>query len=319
MRTLFFGSPDIAVPALEALNEISTVIGVVCQPDRPAGRGLKLRAPAIKERALELGLDVHQPRKVKTGKLDQWVAKREIDVALVMAYGRIVPPKVLAATRRGFVNLHASLLPKYRGAAPINWALVHGETETGISLMQMDEGCDTGPVYCMRSVPVAPDETAGELAERLAALAADVVRQELPRVMSGELQALPQDDSAATAAPLIKKEDGQVDWSLPAQRVHNHVRGMTPWPGAHCWLGNKRFKVLRTALGEPAGTQGEPGRVLTIGPAGAEIACGAGSVFLRRGQLEGRKPLDAEQLAAGRVLAEGRTLGEAPPDDPAGT
>lgn len=315
MRTLFFGTPEISVPALEALHEISTIVGVVCQPDRPAGRGLELRAPAIKRRALELGLEVHQPRKVKTGNLDQWVRDRDVEVALVMAYGRIIPPKVLAAPRRGFINLHASLLPRYRGAAPINWALVHGEKQTGISLMQMDEGCDTGPVYSMHSIDVGPDETAGELAERLAALAAEVVRGDLRRAVTGELQARDQDDAASSQAPLIRKEDGLVDWTRPSNQVHDHVRGMTPWPGAHSFIGAKRFKILRTALGETSGQQGQPGTVLTVAPAGAEIACGSGSVFLRRGQLEGRKALDAAQLAAGRVLAEGTSLQARAPGD----
>lgn len=312
MRSLFFGTPEIAVPALEALTEISTVAGVVCQPDRPAGRGLELRAPPVKQRALELGLDVHQPRKVKTGNLDEWIRDRKVEVALVMAYGRIIPPKVLAAPSRGFINLHASLLPRYRGAAPINWALVHGESQTGISLMQMDEGCDTGPVYVMRSLPMGPDETAGELAERLAALAADVVRQELPKVLAGRLEATPQDHEAASHAPLIRKEDGRIPWHQPAARVHDHVRGMTPWPGAHSFIGPKRFKVLRTTPGEAGGHLATPGTVLGIGRAGAEVACGAGSVFVQRGQLEGRKPLDAVQLAAGRVLTEGTLLAPEP-------
>jgi methionyl-tRNA formyltransferase len=309
MRTLFFGSPEIAVPALEALHQISTVVGVVCQPDRPAGRGLELRPPAIKQRALALGLEVHQPRKVKTGKLDEWVSVRDVDVALVMAYGRIVPPKVLAAPRRGFINLHASLLPAYRGAAPINWALVHGETHTGISLMQMDEGCDTGPVFCMRAIDVDPDETAGDLAKRLAVLAAQVVRDELDRVVAGEAEAKAQDHASASQAPLIKKEDGRVDWTKPAAQVHDHVRGMTPWPGAHSWIGSKRFKVCRTARGEPLGRLGDPGTVLSISREGAEVACGTGSVFLVRGQLEGRKELDCSQLKAGRALVEGSVLG----------
>jgi methionyl-tRNA formyltransferase len=161
MRALFFGTPEIAVPALEALHQIAEVVGVVCQPDRPAGRGLALHAPPVKTRAVELGLEVAQPRKVRTPELATWVAERQADVAVVMAYGRILPPAVLAATAKGFVNLHASLLPRYRGAAPIQWALVCGETETGISLMQMDEGCDTGPVYSRHRIPITTDVTAG--------------------------------------------------------------------------------------------------------------------------------------------------------------
>ncbi|MBW2524230.1 MAG: methionyl-tRNA formyltransferase [Deltaproteobacteria bacterium] len=317
MRTLFFGTPEIAVPALEALHETTTVVGVVCQPDRPAGRGLELRPPAIKRRALELGLDVHQPRKVKTGNLDEWIRDRDVEVALVMAYGRIIPPKVLAAPRKGFINLHASLLPRYRGAAPINWALVRGEQQTGISLMQMDEGCDTGPVYSMHAIRVEPDETAGTLAERLAALAAEVVRADLGRALSGELPPVAQDDAEASSARIIKKEDGRIDWTKPAQEVHDHARGMTPWPGAFCFVGGKRFKVLSTRRAEPSGQLGEPGTVLTVGRAGAEVACGSGSLLVLRGQVEGRKALDASQLAAGRVLAEGTVLEGVAPAAPA--
>jgi len=179
MRAVFFGTPQVAVPALRALTQVAEVTAVVCQPDRPSGRGLKVSAPPIKEAALELGLSVHQPTKVRNGELAQWLRDQRADVALVMAYGRILPSEVLSAPRRGAMNLHASLLPGYRGAAPINWVIVNGEPQSGISLMQMDEGLDTGPVYARHVLGLTETETAGTLAERIATLAAHVVRADL--------------------------------------------------------------------------------------------------------------------------------------------
>jgi methionyl-tRNA formyltransferase len=311
VRALFFGTPDISIPALRALHDIAEVSAVVCQPDRPAGRGMKVRPPPVKEVALELGLPVHQPKKVRNAAFREWVEGQQADVALVIAYGRILPQGVLDAPRRGCMNLHASILPRYRGAAPINWAIVRGETETGIALMQMDAGMDTGPVYRTRRTPIGADETAGELAARLADLAAVVVREDLPPAVAGEVEAMPQDHEAATMAPMLTKEDGRVNWSLPAQRVHDHVRGMTPWPGAHTTLDGKRFKVLETRLGESS-SEAAPGTILSIDtgdPPSALVACGEGCVQLRRGQLAGKKALDAAQLAAGRTIGVGTVLG----------
>ena len=285
---------------------------VVCQPDRPAGRGMKLRPPPVKEAALELGLSVHQPTKVRNAAFREWVASQEADVALVIAYGRILPQGVLDGPRRGCMNLHASILPEYRGAAPINWAIVHGETETGIALMQMDAGMDTGPVFTTRTLPIGPNETAGELAERLGKLAATVVRQDLPRAVAGDLEATPQDHEAASMAPMMSKDDGRVDWTLPAARVHDHARGMTPWPGAHTTLDGKRFRVLATRRTDVV-SDAPPGTVVEVvtsaKPPQAIVSCGDGCIALLRGQLAGKKALDAAQLAAGRTIAAGTVLG----------
>lgn len=312
MRTLFFGTPAIAVPSLEALCAISTVAGVVCQPDRPAGRGLELRPPAVKERGLELGLPVVQPTKVRTPDFAAWVREQRADVAVVLAYGRILPPAVLAGTALGFVNLHASLLPRWRGAAPIQWAIVHGDRETGISLMQMDEGCDTGPVYLARRLPIGPQTTAGELSEQLARLAAALVHDELPRLVRGELVPTAQDSALATAAPLIDKSNGQIDWHAPARAVHDLVRGMTPWPGAYSWVQGKRFKVARSELARAEGDAGPAGTLLAIDERGAEVACGQGSLRIVRGHLEGRRECDAQALERGRCLRVGQCFGGAP-------
>src|SRR4051794_37390852 len=206
MRALFFGTPAIAGPSLEALHGLAEIVGVVCQPDRPSGRGLTVKPPPVKERALELGLPVVQPAKIRTPEFAAWAREANADAALVIAYGRILPPAVLEAPRRGCLNLHASILPKYRGAAPITWCIVKGETETGISLMQMDEGMDTGPVLSVHRIPVGAETTAGELTVALGALAAEVVRADLVRAVEGGLPSSPQDHAAATMAPLLDKE-----------------------------------------------------------------------------------------------------------------
>ena len=307
MRTVFFGTPSIAVPALRALNDISEIVGVVCQPDRPAGRGRKLRSPPVKEAALALGLVVHQPVKVKTGTLHEWVAERQPDVALVMAYGRILPKPVLDAPRLGCMNLHASLLPKYRGAAPINWCLVHGETSTGISLMQMDEGMDTGPVYVARSVDIAADCDAGELTDQLAALAATVVVEDLPRAVGGKLIAQPQNETEATYAPLIDKSHTTIDWSKSAQSIVNLVRGMSPLPGAQTVLRGAPIKIQRLKLAQEERLA--PGTVCIVPDRKVVVACGTGAVELELAQPAGRKSQTARDLLNGRTLRAGDVLG----------
>jgi len=309
IRSVFFGTPAIAVPALRALHETTALVAVVCQPDRPAGRGLELSQPAVKVSALALGVPVHQPVKVRTGELERWLREQGADVALVMAYGRILPAGVLSAPRRGCLNLHASLLPKLRGAAPINWAIARGETETGISLMQMDAGLDTGPVFARRSLAISADETAGELAERLAELGAVVVREDLPRALSGELSAVPQDETLATHAPLIGKTETRIDWGRSALDVVRLVRAMAPRPGAHTRVRGKQLRVARARLSSQA-VAGPPGAVgLGIGRE-LLVATGSGSVEILRAQLEGKKELAAPDLLNGRALAEGDRLGD---------
>jgi methionyl-tRNA formyltransferase len=309
MRALFFGTPAIAVPSLDALASVAEIVGVVCQPDRPAGRGLALKAPPVKERALALGLPVHQPAKIRTPEFAAFVRDAQVDVALVIAYGRILPPAVLEAPRRGCVNLHASILPKYRGAAPITWCVVHGEAETGISLMQMDEGMDTGPVYAIHRLAIGAETTADELGVALGALAADVVRADLARVVNGEVPATPQDHAAATMAPMLEKDHGRIAWDRPAAAVHDHVRGMTSWPGAFTTAQGKTLKILESRVGAAEGSAGAPGTVVTAGKQGLEVACGAGTLRILRAQAEGRKPLGAAELVGGRTLTAGMLLG----------
>lgn len=308
MRALFFGTPAIAVPALDALHAMADVVGVVCQPDRPAGRGMTVAHVPVKARALELGLSVEQPVKVRTPEFAEWVRSRDADVALVIAYGRILPPAVLSAPRKGCLNLHASILPKYRGAAPITWSIVRGESETGISLMQMDEGMDTGPVFSIHKLPIGAETTAGELTQELGQLAAEVVRGDLARALTGELTATPQDHAAATTAPILDKADGRIDWRKSAREVHDHVRGMNPWPGAFTVANGKTLKVLEARIAASANPS-EPGSVIAAGKDGVDVACGEGVLRVLRGQLEGRKALPAAELASGRAVTVAMKLG----------
>jgi methionyl-tRNA formyltransferase len=251
---------------------------------------------------MELGLEVVQPVKVKTGKLHEWLGERAADVAVIMAYGRILPPPVLAAPRRGCMNLHASLLPKYRGAAPINWAIVRGETETGVSLMQLDEGLDTGPVFVRRKLSIGPETTAGELAEQIAQLAATVVRDDLPRAVAGELVAQPQDHQAATLAPPIKPEHTRIDWTDAAPIIVDLVRGMAPKPSAYAFLREQRVKVLAARVTtEPVA--GPPGQVQITKDRRILVRAGDAVVQVLRAQLENRQALDAADLINGRALS----------------
>lgn len=308
MRAVFFGTPAIAVPALKALAEVAEIVGVVCQPDRPSGRGLQLQAPAVKTAALELGYAVHQPVKVKTGNLDEWLRERSPDVALVLAYGRILPPQVLSAPRRGCMNLHASLLPRWRGAAPINWSIMHGDTETGVCLMQMDEGLDTGPVYARSVIPIGPEETAGELAERLAESAAQLTRAELARAVNGELEAIPQEHEKASHAPPLERQHGALNFARSARELVNQVRGLSPRPGAHTLLHGKPLKVTQVRL-DAGPARGEPGLV-SVEQKRVLVSTADGAFELCRAQAEGRKELAAFDLINGRALKAGDLLGQ---------
>jgi methionyl-tRNA formyltransferase len=312
VRAIFFGSPAFAVPSLDALASAADVVGVVCQPDKPAGRGLVMKAPPVKERATELGLPVVQPTKLRTGEFAEWVRAQNAEVAVVVAYGRILPKAVLEGPRLGCINVHASLLPKYRGAAPITWAIVHGEKETGVTLMQLDEGMDTGPTFARVATPIGPDETAGELSERLARVGAEALLAHLPAYLAGNVTLVPQDHASATVAPMLGKDDGRMDWSKPAARVHDHVRGMSPWPGAFTRARGRTVKVHATrALGpvEHVGSPPSPGQVVVADKSRVLVACGEGCVELASVQPEGKRAMAGAEWAMGRGVTEGEILG----------
>jgi len=264
-----------------------------------------MRPPAVKKRALELGLEVWQPKKVRTAEFAAKLRALDADVAVVVAYGRILPRGVLDAPRTGCVNIHASLLPRWRGAAPIQWSIAHGDEETGVTLMQVDEGMDSGAILATVSTPITPDDDAATLSDRLSKMGAELLREQLARYVAGDLTPQPQDEGAVTMAPLLKKEHGRIDWNKPAQAVHNQIRGMNPWPGAHTVLGKRHIKVHRTVAStlDPEGAA--PGQVTALDPEGILVACAEGTLEIQELQESGRKRVDARSFASGRGVAVG--------------
>ncbi|MGE0789378.1 MAG: methionyl-tRNA formyltransferase [Sandaracinaceae bacterium] len=310
MRAIFFGTPALAVPSLDALARIADVPCVICQPDRPAGRGMALRPPPVKQRALELGIEVMQPEKVRTPDFAASLRALRADVAVVIAYGRILPRGVLEAPARGCVNIHASLLPRWRGAGPIQWAIISGDARTGVSLMQMDEGMDTGPVIATRATDIDPDEDASALGARLSRMGAELLESELARYVAGEIAPTPQDETLACAAPLLEKEDGRLDFRAGAREVHARVRGVTPWPGAFTTDAGRVVKIHRTRVAEDGGTLGAPGEILRADADGIVVACGEGAIRVEELQLDSKKRLRAAPFLAGQGWSPGRRLGE---------
>lgn len=288
-RVAFFGSPAFALPVLEAVRAEFEVVLVVAQPDKPVGRGLKLTPPPVAARAAELGLPLAQPKKLR-GNADFAAELRAsgADVAVTCAYGKLLPAELLAVPRYGFLNTHTSLLPKYRGAAPIQRALIEGETVTGTTIMQTDTGMDTGPVLLQERLPIAPEWTSLELADALATQAAALIVRALHSL--GTLTPQPQAEAAATHAPMLTKEDGFVRWADSAQAVVNRYRGVAAWPQTTAFLGGKRLKLggLSVAAGE-----GEPGQILDVTPEGLRVACGSGAVLVQTLQPEAKKPQSA--------------------------
>jgi methionyl-tRNA formyltransferase len=305
MRVVFFGSPAFALPSLEAVTREHQVVAVVSQPDRPAGRGKRLHPPPVKELALRLGLPVEQPIKVRDGALAKLLWGLQPDVFVVVAYGRILPPDLLAVPKLGAWNVHASLLPKYRGAAPIQWAVIRGESKTGVCVMRMEEGLDTGPVAASQEEPIRDDDTAGALAERLASLGSQLLVETLPRIADGSVMLQAQNHVDATLAPLMKKEDGYLDLGLPAEEVSAQARGVDPWPGAIVLHVDEPMKVFGVRVIEGQGT---PGEVQGLVPQGLVVACGGGAVAFAELQLPGRKRLSAAAVLAGHPIAVGERL-----------
>ncbi len=305
MRVLFYGTPAFSVPTLEALLQHHRVAAVVTQPDRPAHRGQRLTASPVKERALVAGIPVVQPARLHDPEWPERLRAYAPDVAVVVAFGQILPRAVLDVPPRGSINVHASLLPKYRGAAPIAWAIIRGETETGVSIMQMDEGMDTGPVLSTVRTPIGPDETAGELATRLADLGARALVDALGRLDS--LSPAPQQHAAASLAPRLKKEDGHLDWRRPARELVNLVRGSHPWPGALTRTPGGGLLIWRASAAE-ATVAAPPGTLVPHADTLA-VATGAGVLLPVEVQAEGRRALAWREYLRGARLTAGAVFG----------
>ncbi|MBL8922116.1 MAG: methionyl-tRNA formyltransferase [Myxococcaceae bacterium] len=296
------GTPPFAVRSLEACLGLGEVVAVVTQPDKPKGRGQELQFSAVKAFALAQHLPVLQPVKLRGTSFADELRALNADVAVVTAYGKILPKDVLEAPGHGCVNVHASLLPRFRGAAPIQWAIASGDTKTGVCLMKMDEGMDTGPVIDRAELPIGPTDTSATLHDALASLGGAVLRRALPPYLAGELAPVPQASEGVVMAPMIKKEDGAIDWTRPAVVLERRLRAFTPWPGAFTKLDGALFKVHAATV---ARGRGEPGTVLSAAPVGIEVACGEGSLLLTSVQLEGKRVMTAQEFLAGKKLAAG--------------
>ncbi len=288
------GTPAFAVPPLDALAAAGhEILAVVAQPDRPAGRGNALRAPATKVWAEARGVPVLQPERVRDGRLAAELGALRPDLLAVAAYGRILGEDLLTLAPWGAINVHGSLLPKYRGAAPIQWAIAEGERETGVSIMQMDEGLDTGDVLLQRVLEIGPDDTAETLAPRLAALGGEALVEALALLERRAIAPVQQDGARATLARILEKEDGRVDWTLPAARIADRLRGFTPWPGAFTTLDGRTLKLLE-ARAEPGDTGAAPAAARRLAGRGLAVACGGGTTLLvTRLQPEGKPAQDA--------------------------
>jgi methionyl-tRNA formyltransferase len=309
MRIVFMGTPPAAVESLKRiLRDGHEVVAVYTRPDRPAGRGNKLTAPPVKEFALERDLTVHQPTKIKTPEALEIFTSHAADAAVVVAYGRILPAGFLAAFPHGAINVHFSLLPKYRGAAPVNWAIINGETMTGVTTMKMDVGLDTGDILLQEEIRIAPGETAPELMGRLAELGAELLSETLRRL--DNIHPREQNNAEFSLAPIMKKEDGVIDFSLTAEQINNRVRGFQPFPTAHTFYQGKRLIVWKAQAAQTGAVSKEPGELLKAGGDEITVSCGDGTALdLLEAQLEGKKRMSARDLLNGVKMQPGEKLG----------
>ena len=300
MRVVFMGTPDIAATCLkQILADGFEVVGVYTQPDRPKGRGMKMVYSPVKEVAIAHDLPVFQPENFRDDETVEQLRALQPDVVAVVAYGRILPQRVLDIAPKGFINIHASLLPQYRGSAPYQWAVLDGLAETGVTAMYLCREMDAGDMIDTAKTPIGPDETAGELLDRLAVLGAELLSKTLYKVEKGEAKGIPQDGSKATYAPMLDKTMCPIDWTKTAQQIHNHVRGLHPWPVATAELAGTKFKIHATAVVEGSGT---PGTILGLTKTGLQVACGEGAIEIRSLQAEGGKRMAAPDYFRGHPL-----------------
>lgn len=319
LRVVFMGTPEFAVPCLEALlDSEDEVVAVVAQPDKPAGRGNKLKSPPTVELARARSIPVYQPKALRSGAFPPALAALGADLFVVVAYGRILPADILAMPRLGCINVHGSLLPAYRGAGPIQWALLRGEVETGVTTMFMDVGMDTGDMLEMASLPITPEDTSQSLHDKLAPLGAALLRETILHLKDGSLTRSEQDHAAATMAPMLAKDDGAIDWARPARDLDWHVRGMYPWPGAFTFRGDQRL-VITAGIPLPDGQDGAaPGAILGGSQAGIPVATGAGVYRISRVKPAGKREMEAAEYLRGHPVRPGECLGPGSPDAPEG-
>src|SRR6184192_3468304 len=325
MRLLFCGTPQFAVPTLKHLlaRPEFDVLGVISQPDRPRGRGQQISVSPVKDVALAAHLPVHQPEKIRAPEVQQLLERLAPDVIVIIAYGQIIPARLLSIPKHGWINLHASLLPKYRGAAPINWPIVHGQTRTGLTTMRIDAGMDTGDILLQREMEIGPKETAPELGARMSEAGAPLMEETLRGLTAGTVVPRPQSHAEATIAPILKKEDGRIDWNRPAQEIHNRMRGFAPWPGAYStFRGQTCHLWAETALDPnslPAGLLDSPSFAAARSAPGTLIgvkndwfiSCGNATLLhLQSVKMEGRKQISASEFVNGARVEHGERFGD---------
>lgn len=306
MKIIFMGTPDFSVPCLNSLIDAGhEILAVFTQPDKPRGRKQELTPPEVKVCALQHGLSVYQPKTLRDGEAMKIIADLAPDCIVVVAYGKILPKEILDYPKYGCINIHASLLPKYRGSAPIQWSVINGEKETGVTIMQMDEGIDTGDMLYQKAIPIMIDDTAESMFEKLSALGGEMIVDALRKLEKDELKAIKQDDALSSHAPMLDKKISEIDWDQPAEKVHDLVRGLYSWPIAQTSLHGKKLKIYRTSLGKG---RGESGAVINTTP--LTIACKEGAVVIEELQLEGKKRMDAKTFLIGHPLKINEKLGE---------
>ncbi len=317
MRVIFMGTPDFAVGTLRAIAGAGHEVAmVVSQPDKAVGRSRALRYTPVKACAIELGIPTFQPERVRDAECVEAIRRLRPDIIVVVAFGQIIPREVLDIPPCGCVNVHASLLPKYRGAAPIQWAILNGERETGVTTMRMDEGLDTGDVIMQEAVGIAPDDTAGSLSEKLSEAGARLCAETMRRIEGGEATYTPQDEALATHTSKIRREMGSIDWKNDAKSIERQIRGLSPWPGSYARLSGKTVKVWRARVipdgsaigggtGIEDGAKGNPGCILRAGRGGIAVQTGSGALEILELQLEGKKRMPAEAFLNGFPVREG--------------
>ena len=308
MRLLFMGTPGFAVPTLrKLLSGRHQVGGVFTQPDRPSGRGRKLAIGPVKQLALQSGLPVYQPERLAP---EEWkvLVETTADVLVVVAYGKILPPWLFNLPPHGAINVHASLLPRYRGAAPVSWAIVRGEIRTGVTTMRIDRGMDTGDLLLQNAVEIGPEETAAELQDRLAAMGADLLAETLDGLETGQVRPRPQDPQLASYAPMLRKSDGEIDWSRSSRQIFNRVRGFDPWPGTFTYRSGSLLRILRARPVTPSVQRQAPGSLWRWESRRALVACGEGWLELLQVQPENHKPVAASDFLNGLRLQPGHSI-----------
>jgi methionyl-tRNA formyltransferase len=315
LRVVYLGTPEFAVPPLEALlASRHTVCGVVTQPDRPRGRGQRVSAAPVKTLALARGLPVYQPDRLRDAEVERTFRSWAPDIGAVAAYGKIIPVSLLQLPRFGMINVHASLLPLYRGAAPVHRAVIDGQAETGVSIMRVEKELDSGAVFATGRRQIDPSDTSDAVERDLARLGAELLVSVIDQIAEGTAREEPQDHTRATYAARLTKEEGRIDWTLPAVGIHNRVRGLYPWPHAYSYLDGKRLILLRTHVGDAPAEGAEPGTVIAASAEGIEVAAGSGRVVIEQLQPEGRRPMAAVDYLAGHTVVPGSrfTAGDEP-------